>query len=65
MGQSAKETIANDMVDGYCCSHCCIYFENPHGYPVLCHDCYEDEPPQGRADIQRATELEIRLAKNK
>lgn len=35
--------IATDMVSGYCCSHCNIYFESEHGYPVLCNSCYIDD----------------------
>jgi hypothetical protein len=34
--------IADDMIDGACCSLCGVYFEEEHGYPVLCTDCYED-----------------------
>jgi len=42
--------IAEDMIDGTCCSWCGMYFEdkaNPdklpsHGYPVVCKDCGKD-----------------------
>jgi hypothetical protein len=32
--------IADDMIDGFCCSECGMYFTQSHGYPVLCKDCW-------------------------
>jgi hypothetical protein len=46
--------IAEDMVNGRCCSHCGIYFQKAHGYPVLCSDCYNNETKEERAGIQKA-----------
>jgi len=51
--------IAEDMIEGRCCSHCGVYFIEgdklrKHGYPVLCHDCYDDETVEERAGIQRS-----------
>ena len=51
--------IANDMIEGRCCSHCGVYFIKDgklceHGYPVLCHDCYDNETKEERAGIQRS-----------
>jgi len=51
--------IADDMIDGSSCSHCGIYFEDSHSYPVLCHNCFDTSTPKERAGIQRATEKEI------
>ena len=34
--------IADDMIDGFMCSWCGVYFENDHGYPVACDSCWED-----------------------
>ena len=51
--------IADDMVDGLCCSHCGIYFQEEHGYPVLCHRCYDNETKEERAGIQRAIMKEL------
>jgi hypothetical protein len=42
--------IAEDMIDGTCCSLCGCYFENPkdknstytHGIPVICWECWDD-----------------------
>jgi hypothetical protein len=42
---------AEDMIDGLCCSECGVYFEEEHGYPVLCETCYKkyinahEDPP--------------------
>jgi len=51
--------IADDMINGRCCSHCGVYFFNgsklhQHDYPVLCHDCYDEETEEERAGIQRS-----------
>lgn len=35
--------IANDMIDGACCAFCGVYFEEEHGYPVACNDCWDKE----------------------
>ena len=49
--------IAEDMIDGSCCSYCGQYFEHPecgiyvHEYPVLCKDCYTDESDIQIADV--------------
>lgn len=51
--------MADDMVEGRCCSHCGVYFEDEHGYPVLCKDCYDEETPKERAGLQRATIKEL------
>jgi hypothetical protein len=50
--------IADDMVNGFQCSHCGVCFEREHGYPVLCHDCYDGKTAAERAGLQRATEAE-------
>jgi hypothetical protein len=31
--------IADDVISGHCCSWCGVYFEDEHGYPVVCHFC--------------------------
>ena len=46
--------IANDMINGHACSLCGIYFEDAHGYPVLCDDCYDDATPAERQIYIRA-----------
>lgn len=33
--------MADDMIEGYSCSGCGIYFEEDHGYPVKCGDCWD------------------------
>jgi len=51
--------IAEDMIEGCCCAHCGIYFEEAHGYPVLCKHCFNTETEQERAGIQMAIYREI------
>lgn len=60
--------IAEGMINGFQCSHCGVCFEQEHGYPVLCTDCYEKqrlapETPRARARVRgglpRATEKEL------
>ncbi len=46
--------IADDMINGLCCSHCGNYFEEEHGYPVLCESCYGSETEEERTGIQKA-----------
>lgn len=50
--------LAEDMIDGSCCSLCGCYFiaENKddlvytHGYPVACWDCWEEDCGFPRAE---------------
>jgi NMD protein affecting ribosome stability and mRNA decay len=51
--------IADAMVEGLQCSHCGICFEEGHGFPVLCQDCYKHETPRERAGIPQATNKEL------
>lgn len=51
--------IAEGMIEGFQCSHCGICFEREHGYPVLCNDCYDNETPEERAGLPKATEKEL------
>ena len=34
--------MANDAVEGACCSWCGTYFDGDHGYPVLCTGCWKE-----------------------
>ena len=51
--------IAEGIIAGFHCSHCGICFEEEHGYPVLCHDCYQHETPEERAGLPEATIKEL------
>ena len=31
--------LAEDLINGFSCSWCGIYFEEEHGYPVICMSC--------------------------
>ena len=33
---------ADDMIDGFSCSFCGVYFDEEHGYPVVCNSCWSD-----------------------
>jgi len=43
LGRALMGEIVDDMIDGWSCSVCGMYFEESHGYPVLCDDCHERE----------------------
>lgn len=51
--------LANDMVDGLSCSWCGVYFEESHGYPVVCKSCSKDEDYDPKNDPQIATKKEL------
>lgn len=36
--------IADDVACGFQCSWCGVCFTKFDGYPVLCRDCYRDDP---------------------
>lgn len=48
---------SEQIVDGATCSHCGVCFEESHGFPVLCHDCFVAD--RGKSGIQESTELEL------
>ncbi len=43
-------SIAEDVVNGLSCSWCGVYFEDEHGYPVLCLSCWEDAIDKHKSD---------------
>jgi hypothetical protein len=47
--------IADDMVDGCCCSQCGVYFTEENGYPVLCWSCWKDVPSSEFQHIEGQT----------
>lgn len=51
--------LANDMINGFSYSECGVYFEKPHGYPVLCKDCFEDTEQDEDCILPKATEKEL------
>lgn len=51
--------IADDMIEGFMCSHCGTYFDKAHGHPVLCYSCFTDETPEERAGLGQAYIKEI------
>ncbi len=49
--------VADDMIDGLSCSDCGVYFEQEHGHPVLCSDCFNDSG--GKPQYPLATNKEL------
>jgi len=49
--------MADDLIDGYSCSHCGIYFEEAHGFPVLCESCFKED--KGWSNIPQSTHKEL------
>lgn len=45
--------IADDAVEGFACSWCGIYFEEPHQYPVICQKCYKDWKQEAKGNKQQ------------
>jgi len=52
--------VAEDMIDGSCCSLCGQYFQDSddkdmiytHGYPVVCKDCWEPDCGYEKAKVE-------------
>jgi hypothetical protein len=51
--------IADDMIEGAICSRCGIYFQEEHGYPVVCKQCWKHATKQERKHLQQATSPEL------
>ncbi len=34
--------LAQDKISGLSCSRCGVYFEDEHGFPVLCDSCWKE-----------------------
>lgn len=51
--------IADDIIDGWCCQLCGVYFEEEHGYPVVCESCYNELSEEEKKDYQLATNNEF------
>ena len=46
--------IADDYIEGACCSGCGTYFEEEHGYPVLCSECWKEASREERKLYSKA-----------
>ena len=56
--------MADDMIEGSSCSLCGIFFEEEHGYPVICNSCFNhlnkaDKDKTIKSGIQRAINKEM------
>jgi hypothetical protein len=61
--------VAEDYVDGSCCSGCGQYFKgskedviHTHGYPVLCKQCWDAQPKNERKRKVNSIGLQRSLA---
>ena len=54
MGEMAEALIEGDQ-----CSHCGQFFEESHGYPVLCQACYRSASKAERDVLQQAIHKEL------
>lgn len=51
--------IADDMIDGLCCSLCGVYFVQEHGYPVVCKHCWKELSKKEKKMYQLAKYKEL------
>lgn len=51
--------LADDMIEGYSCSLCGVYFEEEHGHPVVCQSFWNDLSDDEKNDYQLATNDEL------
>ena len=54
-----SDTIADDMINGACCSWCSQYFVEEHEYPVLCVECFSEATKEERKGYQQAINKEV------
>jgi len=48
-------SVADDIIDGWCCQLCGVYFEEEHGYPVVCESCYDSMSYKDTKKFQKQT----------
>jgi len=46
--------LTDDVVEGLACSLCGVYFVKPHGFPVLCGNCWADATRMEKLGLVRA-----------
>lgn len=51
--------ISDDIIEGRRCSLCDIYFEDEHGFPVVCENCWDDLDDDEKKYYQKAIFDEI------
>ena len=54
--------IANDLVNGACCSWCSKYFKKEHGYPVICKECFEEWCKEEHGNKNKLSKLGLQIA---
>lgn len=51
--------MAEDVIEGACCAYCNTYFDEEHGYPVLCMECWRSATSKEKEEYREATEREM------
>lgn len=51
--------IADEVMQGEQCELCGVMFEEPHGFPVVCKDCYRELTKDEKKQYIRATKEEL------
>ena len=51
-------SIAEDIIDGWCCQLCGVYYEEEHGYPVVCESCYNELSEEEKKEFLESLGLE-------
>ena len=54
--------VADSMINGECCSWCGIYFEDEHGYPVVCQGCFKDWCEEDGGSSKKLKKLGLSVA---
>jgi len=57
--------IADDLINGACCSWCSSYFEKEHGYPVVCQDCFNEWVEDDNGNKKKLNQLGLQIATEK
>lgn len=52
-------SVADDIIDGWCCQLCGVYFSEEHGYPVVCDSCYNSLSDKDKESFQLAIHEEL------
>lgn len=51
--------MADAMIEGACCSHCGVFFEEENGFPALCRSCWKATPKDQRKNFQLSQHPEL------
>lgn len=54
--------IADDLIGGSCCNWCSCYFEEDHGYPVICRECFDEWVEDDNGSKKKLDKLGLQIA---